>query len=225
MKICTKCHIEKPLNKFRKYISKNISPVCTVCTYKQKRNIAKPIVSEKICYECKILKKSSEFHKHNKKPGGLEAICKYCRKEKSKSFYEKHKEKIKTRIYARYEKIKRTEEFRIKKRAHQKNLNESAKIARRLRNRLYYSLKNKTWKKNTHFVEYIGCDRDTLIRHLESQFKNGMSWDNFNEWHIDHIIPLSSAETEEDLYKLCHYTNLQPLWAKDNLSKYNKTMR
>ncbi len=48
-----------------------------------------------------------------------------------------------------------------------------------------------------------------------------MSWDNHTKygWHIDHIIPLASAKTEEELKSLCHYTNLQPLWAKENLSK------
>lgn len=49
-----------------------------------------------------------------------------------------------------------------------------------------------------------------------------MTWENRNEWHIDHITPLSSAKTEEELYKLCHYTNLQPLWAEENLKKGNK---
>mgnify|MGYP002132731409 FL=1 len=49
-----------------------------------------------------------------------------------------------------------------------------------------------------------------------------MTWDNYGDWHIDHIIPLNSAQTEEDLYKLCHYSNLQPLWALDNLKKGSK---
>jgi len=58
--------------------------------------------------------------------------------------------------------------------------------------------------------------------YIEKQFTKGMSWKNHGEWHIDHIIPLSSAKTEKELYELCHYTNLQPLWKTDNLSKNNK---
>jgi len=58
---------------------------------------------------------------------------------------------------------------------------------------------------------------------LEHQFKEGMNWDNQGKWHIDHIIPLSSGNTEEEIIKLCHYTNLQPLWAIDNMKKGSKT--
>ena len=65
----------------------------------------------------------------------------------------------------------------------------------------------------------IGCSWEELVAHLESLFLEGMTWDNRSEWHIDHRIPLASAETEEEIHKLCHYTNLQPLWATDNMSK------
>ena len=62
---------------------------------------------------------------------------------------------------------------------------------------------------------------DELKIYLESKFVEGMSWNNYGlyGWHIDHIIPLSSANTEDEIYKLCHYTNLQPLWSEDNLKK------
>ena len=60
------------------------------------------------------------------------------------------------------------------------------------------------------------------MQHLESKFTEEMSFDNYGKWHIDHIIPISSAKTEEDIIRLNHYTNFQPLWAVDNLRKSNK---
>ena len=70
----------------------------------------------------------------------------------------------------------------------------------------------------------LGADYETAFNHIESRFKDGMTWDNQGEWHIDHIVPLASATTEEELIKLCHYTNLQPLWAEDNLKKGDKIL-
>lgn len=72
-------------------------------------------------------------------------------------------------------------------------------------------------------VSDLGCSIEELKKHLESQFQEGMSWDNWTRdgWHIDHIIPLASFDlsNSEEFKKACHYTNLQPLWAEDNLSK------
>lgn len=72
-------------------------------------------------------------------------------------------------------------------------------------------------------VKDLGCTVEELKSHLESKFQFGMSWDNYGlyGWHIDHIIPLSSYDLTDrkQLLEACHYTNLQPLWAKDNLSK------
>jgi len=72
--------------------------------------------------------------------------------------------------------------------------------------------------------EIIGCSPEYLRKHLERQFTDGMSWKNHTTtgWHIDHIVPLSSAKTSNELEKLMHYTNLQPLWASDNMEKSNK---
>jgi hypothetical protein len=73
-------------------------------------------------------------------------------------------------------------------------------------------------------IDLIGCSYDQLKKHLESQFKPGMTWDNHgqNGWHVDHIFPLAKAKDKEHLYSLCHYTNLQPLWWIDNLRKGDK---
>jgi hypothetical protein len=68
----------------------------------------------------------------------------------------------------------------------------------------------------------LGCDYDFFKAYIERQFKQGMTWENHGKWHFDHIIPVSSAKNEEELIKLNHYTNFQPLWAEENLSKSNK---
>lgn len=90
-----------------------------------------------------------------------------------------------------------------------------------IRIRTAAALKRKSFKKNSKFAEYLGCTPEELKSHLESKFQPGMTWDNYslNGWHIDHIVPLASASSVEELYKLCHYTNLQPLWALENLRK------
>lgn len=70
--------------------------------------------------------------------------------------------------------------------------------------------------------EILGCTLDYFMRYIEKQFKTGMTWDNYGEWHLDHIRPLISGKTQEEVYKLNHYTNFQPLWAEDNLRKGGK---
>lgn len=79
-------------------------------------------------------------------------------------------------------------------------------------------------KKTNRTIDYLGCSINELKLYLESKFQEGMTWDNYglHGWHIDHIIPVSSAKEDSEVYKLFHYTNLQPLWAKDNLKKSNK---
>lgn len=78
--------------------------------------------------------------------------------------------------------------------------------------------------KHQDYALLAGCSSDELRVYLESKFQLGMSWENYGEWHLDHIRPLCSFDLtkEEELLKACCYTNLQPLWAKDNLSKGSK---
>ena len=67
----------------------------------------------------------------------------------------------------------------------------------------------------------VGCSASELLIHIEAQFTNGMSWDNRSEWHVDHIKPVCSFDlTDPEQQGVCfHYTNLRPLWARDNLTR------
>ena len=73
-------------------------------------------------------------------------------------------------------------------------------------------------------MELTGCSKDELFKYLESKFIEDMTWDNYGKWHIDHIRPCASfnLENSEEQIECFHYTNLQPLWAKDNISKGSK---
>jgi hypothetical protein len=81
-------------------------------------------------------------------------------------------------------------------------------------------------KKTMRSVELLGCSIDNFRKHLESKFLEGMSWNNYGEWHIDHIIPCSLFDlTNINEQKKCfHYTNQQPLWKLDNLRKTNRIL-
>ena len=89
----------------------------------------------------------------------------------------------------------------------------------RLRARTCGAFRQHGFKKGTKTGDMLGCEWGFLKAHIEAQFTEGMSWGNRRLWHIDHIIPLASAKDEATLVRLCHYSNLQPLWKKDNQSK------
>jgi len=78
--------------------------------------------------------------------------------------------------------------------------------------------------KKERTTTYLGCSISVLKIHLESQFEEGMTWDNRSEWHIDHRRPCASFDLmDEEQQKMCfHYTNLQPMWAIDNITKGDK---
>ena len=78
--------------------------------------------------------------------------------------------------------------------------------------------------KDQRTEEILGCDPEFFRQHIERQFLPGMTWDKRARWHIDHIIPMAQAKTEDDAVRLNHYTNLRPMWAKDNMSKGAKVL-
>lgn len=90
------------------------------------------------------------------------------------------------------------------------------------RTELYHNLKERSL--SPRMERLLGCDITTLVRHLETQFTEGMTWDTWGRWgwHLDHRRALATAESVEEVHQLFHFTNLQPLWAPANLSKYSK---
>ncbi len=91
----------------------------------------------------------------------------------------------------------------------------------RLRTQLFVLFKQFGQKrKNTN--ELLGCTIEQLREYLRSKYQPNMTDNNYGEWHIDHIIPLASARTKDEMEKLCHFSNLQPLWALDNIKKGDK---
>jgi len=95
-------------------------------------------------------------------------------------------------------------------------------LAHCLRTRTGYAFKVKGYKNIIKTEQLLGADYEIVKNHLENLFTEGMSWDNHGEWEIDHIKPLSSAKSEEELKNLSHYTNLQPLWMNENRKKGGK---
>jgi hypothetical protein len=96
------------------------------------------------------------------------------------------------------------------------------RLAEALRSRLYQAIR---WEsKAGSAVSDLGCSIPELKQYLESKFQPGMTWDNYGQWHIDHINPLAKFDLtdREQFLQACHFTNLQPLWAVDNLAKRDK---
>jgi hypothetical protein len=93
------------------------------------------------------------------------------------------------------------------------------RLCHTVRRRISLAIASQGYTKNSRTSDMLGCDWLQLKAHIERGFTDGMNWDNRSKWHIDHIMPLASAGSEDELIALCHYKNLQPLWAFDNLSK------
>jgi len=114
-------------------------------------------------------------------------------------------------------------------RIHRQNARRKATLLRtlyyfkmRVRSRVNHAIRAKGCKKSSSTRDMIGCDWATLRSYIESKFLPGMSWENKGEWEIDHIIPLASANSEEEIKRLCAWNNLQPLWKEDNRRKGDK---
>lgn len=181
----------------------------------------------KICKKCGIEKNICEFNKdkYNKKDG-LRYRCKECTKEDYKNFYYKNRGCEIERQVNYQNNNKKTVNLKRNQRHNVKYNNDLLyRLKLNLRNRVKLFLKSKNFNsKLNETFQIVGCSPDDLKKYIESKFIEGMTWNNYSHdgWHIDHIVPLSSAETKEDAIKLCHYSNLQPLWSVDNYKKGKK---
>ena len=192
----------------------------------------------KKCIKCEEIKDLTDFNPHKRAKYGRYPCCKICQKQKEMIYCQQNKEKI--RIYRKNNREKLQHQARERYQKNKKKIiayqkiyaqkkrdnNPTYRLIGRLRANLYGIMKEikKNTKKEKATKEFLGCGMEAFKIHLESQFSAGMSWDNHGKWHLDHIKPCCSFDLADiEQQKVCfHYTNLQPLWAIDNIKKAAK---
>ena len=192
-----------------------------------------------ICRICKINKPVTDFYSAPRNKSGYQSDCKICYNTRGLEYSKQNSAKIKHRQQVWYKK-NRAKVLEYQKKYRMDNQDKIRKcrgawekkkikdplfkLKKILRIRLYDALKDN--HKTGSAVEDLGCTIKELKQRLESKFQPGMTWDNWGirGWHIDHIKPLASFDLadREQLLEVCHYTNLQPLWAEDNRAKRDK---
>lgn len=233
MKTCSKCNIEKNNTDYAKNTArkdglrsecKSCFKLYTIAYYKSNfekkskyskdyynKNKTKCVERIKAYYD-----KNATLIKQNKKTYYQKNALKYkqYRQENSeyfKQYYKANSEKIK-KNKKKYDKIYQKERRKI---------DPLYKLSQGIRNLIRGSFTRncKNFRKQSKTIMLLGCTIPELRDHLAKQFQKGMTFENYGKWQIDHRIPLASAKTQEEVEKLCHYTNLQPLWAIDNIKK------
>jgi hypothetical protein len=202
-------------------------------------------ITTKGCTKCNVEKSCSEFSRDRAKKDGLCFQCKECnkkynqanadwRREYMKKWHQENAEKIKKyrqenaeSLSEKKKKYQQENADRIKgyRKKYEKNRRNSDPLFRmilNLRRRVSSYCRAIKVKKSTRTKEMLGLNLAGFKSYMESKFQDGMTWENYGQWHVDHIKPLSLATTEQEIIELNHYTNLQPLWASENLKKSNR---
>lgn len=229
-KVCNKCKTTKLVTEFNK--NKNTDDgLCTQCKSCMKEyraaNKKSLCLKNKQYYEANIerLKERDKKYRDDNK-------------EKLKEYYETNKDRIAEYQKGYYEENKDQRKKSNKEyyEANKDQIREQKKVYRRvkystdvnyglivrIRGLIGVSLRRQGYSKKSRTHDILGCSYEEFKSHIENQFREGMSWENRDQWHIDHIIPVSYGMNEEEVIALNHYTNLQPLWAEENKSKSNK---
>ena len=200
---------------------------------------ARKLASHGACFQCHQVKEIKYFHRNPTGVFGRRGECAECNVKRHRKYYDVNKEKENLRIklyrnshpietklrwvnWIKKNKVHYLQYQREWVKNHRKN-NISFRLAHYQRSRIYHALKGNHKSLSTMFL--IGCEIDYLMFHLQSQFKPGMSWDNYGTkgWVIDHIIPCSkfNLSKKSEQIKCFNYSNMQPLWDKENRQKSN----
>lgn len=203
------------------------------------------LVVYKTCNKCGVEKPTTEFHKDSTQRDELCRACKECKKatsrrwhatnkeranETSRRWHEDNRDRALKYKKAQYQRVK-AERLRSRPRTTYDRRYSRKRYANDVKYRIRLSFASrmnkalKGLKAGRKWCDLVGYDVEELRAHLEVQFQPGMSWDNYGEWHIDHIKPVSQftyTTTDDPEFKECwSLDNLQPLWATDNLKKSN----
>ena len=167
-------------------------------------------LSEKYKDYCRKIRGSEEYKEYQRK-----YRKEYTKSDKFKKYNKEYQSTDKSREHRReYQKV------RLKVRM---ATDLYFRIARLLRIRFSIAIRNN--QKSGSAVRDLGCTIEFFKVFIEKQFKSGMSWDNWGKWHLDHKVALRNKDIDltkrEDILKVLHYTNYQPLWAIDNIRKSN----
>jgi protein-arginine kinase activator protein McsA len=228
-KYCNKCNQELPASKVffdeNTSISDGLAGTCRKCkgyiTPIRKKRSQPAADGYKECYDCRRRLPTSEFSTVSRNKDGLSHICKGCQ---SKRYQKNYKKKIARRNKKWYGKNKQRVLDRNREYYRKRSKDPKYRAVKNLRSRMRAAIIDGRYSKSV--MELLGGDREVVLKHIESQFKKGMSWDNYgvHGWHIDHIRPCNSFDLSDpqQLKECFHYTNLQPLWAKDNIRKGDK---
>lgn len=232
MKKCTKCGEEKPIGEFNNW---KLGKDGKFYQCKQCCKESNKVWRDKNKEWAKNYNKEYQvrYYKKNKKRIGRDHKKDYEQnKEKwkgtRKKYYEENKERL---LLLQKERLKNPEvrkhRNKISSIRERKLLkaDPNYKLKKYLRTRVWGALKENV--KSNRTIALLGAGIDTVKSHLQSKFTDGMTWENYGEWHVDHVVPCDSFDlsVKENQRKCFHYTNLQPLWAIDNLKKSNKIIQ
>ena len=214
-KVCTKCKVEKPYDNFHLHKSRKDGRQdnCKECIKNYSRDNSERLRAKSIKWYKENLNKAKEKNKKWRKDNP-EKTAEYSKKYRQDNF-----EKI-----ADYNR-KRKQENPAYHREYEKKRRQSDPLYKMicyLRNRIGSYCRDIGANRTTRTKDMLGLDLSTFKSYMESKFQDGMTWENYGQWHVDHIKPISLARNEKEIIELNHYTNLQPLWASDNIKKSNR---